>query len=105
MNINLTILGHIIQIIGCFCSLWVYIDASKHKIGRTSEGGFFNFGAGWWGLLSFLLWVVIFPLYLIQRKKLITLAKEHPIESKARIIKIIIFIIIFFPLSILKLFN
>lgn len=49
MNINLTILGQIIQIIGCFCSLWVYIDASRHKIGRIPEGGFFNIGAGWWG--------------------------------------------------------
>lgn len=105
MNINLTILGQIIQIIGCFCSLWVYIDASRHKIGRIPEGSFFNIGAGWWGLLSFLIWIIVFPLYIIQRKKLIAIAKIHPIESKARIIKSIIFIVVFFPYPVLKLFN
>jgi len=94
MNINLTFLAQIIQIIGCLCSLWVYIDASGHKIGRTPQGGLFNIGAGWWGVLSFLLWIVIFPLYLIKRKKLIALAKTYPIEPKARKFKIIIFVLI-----------
>nr|UEJ84718.1 hypothetical protein [SPHINX/BMMF group 1 DNA sequence] len=94
MNINLTFLAQIIQIIGCLCSLWVYIDASGHKIGRTPQGGLSNIGAGWWGVLSFLLWIVIFPLYLIKRKKLIALAKTYPIEPKARKFKIIIFVLI-----------
>ena len=94
MNINLTFLAQIIQIIGCLCSLWVYIDASGDKIGRTPQGGLFNIGAGWWGVLSFLLWIVIFPLYLIKRKKLIALAKTYPIEPKARKFKIIIFVLI-----------
>ena len=94
MNINLTILGQILQIIGCLCSLWIYIDASRHKIGKTPKGGFLNMGAGWWGVLSFLIWIIIFPLYLIKREKLIALSKNYPVEPKARKIKISIFVLI-----------
>ena len=94
MNINLTILGQILQIIGCLCSLWIYIDASRHKIGRTPQGGFLNMSAGWWGVLSFLIWIIIFPLYLIKREKLIALSQKYPVEPKARKIKISIFVLI-----------
>ena len=104
MNINLTFLAQIIQIIGFLCPLWVYIDASGHKIGRTPQGGFFNIGAGWWGVLSFLVWIVVLPLYLIKRKKLIAIAKTYPIEPKARKIKIFIFVLICFLPIFLKLF-
>ncbi|MEB3752976.1 hypothetical protein I2F62_01240 [Acinetobacter sp. MD2(2019)] len=94
MNINLTILAQILKIIGCLCSIWVYIDASGHKIGKTPQGGFFNLAAGWWGTLSLLIWFITFPLYLSKRKKLMGLAKKHPVESKARMLKISIFIFI-----------
>ena len=78
----------ILQIIGCLCSLWIYIDASGHKIGRTPQGGFLNMGAGWWGVLSFLIWIIIFPLYLIKREKLIALSKnsESPVKPTVKLL-------------------
>ncbi|MGE8541954.1 MAG: hypothetical protein ACN6NX_11655 [Acinetobacter sp.] len=91
MNINLTVLGHILYIIGCLCSIWVYIDASGHKIGNTPEGGYLSISAAWWAILSFILWIVVFPIYLIKRQKLIDLAKQYPVEPKARNLKIGLF--------------
>ena len=78
-------------IIGCLCSIWVHIDASGHKIDKTPADGFLSIGAAWWAILSFLLWIVVFPIYLIKRQKLIDLAKQHPVEPKARMLKIGLF--------------
>jgi len=85
-------LNIILSIIVTISALWVYIDASKNKIGNSPQGGLLNVGgAGWWGVLCLLLWVVIFPLYLIKRSKLIAFAKANPAEPKNRNIKIGIF--------------
>lgn len=75
-------------------ALWVYVDASKHKIGRTGSGGFFDIGAGAWGAVVLLLWIVGFPAYLIKRNKLIEKAKQQPVEPTARGFKIAIFVVI-----------
>lgn len=85
-------LNIILSIIVTISALWVYIDASKNKIGNSPQGGLLNVGgAGWWGVLCLLLWVVIFPLYLIKRSKLIAFAKANPAEPKNRNIKIGVF--------------
>ena len=79
----------ILPIIVALSSLWVYVDASKNKIGNSPNGGLLNIGgAGWWGVLCLLLWIVAFPLYLVKRNKLITYAKEHPAEPTNRKFKI-----------------
>ena len=40
----------ILPIIVTLSSLWVYVDASKNKIGNSPNGGLLNIGgAGWWG--------------------------------------------------------
>ena len=72
--------------------LWLYIDASDHKIGKTPEKGFCNLSAGWWVVACFGLWIVAFPCYLIQRQNLIEKAKQYPVEYKNKEIKIFLII-------------
>ena len=85
----------ILPIIVTLSSLWVYVDASKNKIGNSPNGGLLNIGgAGWWGVLCLLLWIIAFPLYLMKRNKLIALAKAHPSEPTNRNLKIGVFSII-----------
>lgn len=70
-----------LAIIGC--SWWVYFDASSHKVGSYQDE--LNRVKGWsstsWGIGSFVLFIIIFPLYLIRRKALLKIAKEHPVDS------------------------
>ncbi len=75
--------------------IWVYLDATKHKIGKV-EGisGLTNNSAGVWGIVTLGLWIVTFPLYLIKRKALIERAQEHPVEVKGRAAKATVFAII-----------
>lgn len=85
-------LNIILPIIVSISALWVYIDASKNKIGNSAQGGLLNVGgAGWWGVLCLLLWIIVFPLYLIKRSKLIAFAQECPVEPVNRNLKIGIF--------------
>lgn len=61
-------------------ALWVYWDASGHKVGAIeAQGG--GFSAGNWGVAVLLIWVVAFPMYLIQRGKLVRAALEAPVDS------------------------
>jgi len=61
------------------CMLFVYIDATRNKIGKNPEiKRFTNMSAGMWTTGTGLLWIIVFPLYLINRKKLIDLAAENP---------------------------
>jgi len=67
-------------------SIWVYLDATKHKIGKVSGAkGMFNMSAGAWAVVTLLLWIVGFPAYLIKRSNLIQGANENPIEVSGRI--------------------
>jgi len=66
-------------------AIWVYLDATKNKIGKVKEaGGMFNMSAGAWSVVTLLLWIIGFPAYLIKRGALIERAKENPIEVKGR---------------------
>lgn len=61
------------------CMIFVYWDATRNNIGKIpGEKGFTNSSAGMWAVGTGILWIVIFPLYLINRKKLIEKAKENP---------------------------
>lgn len=72
-----------------FSAVWVYLDASKHRIGVTpdNDSKFFNLSAGGWGVATLLLWIVTFPAYLIQRDTLLELAKSYPVDSPKRLAK------------------
>ena len=61
------------------CILFVYVDATKNKIGKIPDNKrFTNMSAGMWATGTALLWILVFPLYLINRKKLINIAAEQP---------------------------
>lgn len=76
-------------------AVWVYLDATKNKIGKIPDGkGMFNMSAGAWGVVTLLLWIIGFPAYLIKRGDLIEKAKENPIDVKGRSGKAVAFSII-----------
>ena len=69
-------------------AVWVYLDASARKIGkREGSTGFLNISAGAWGSIMLVLWIVSFPIYLMNRKSLTETAKKTPVESSRRPIK------------------
>jgi len=70
-------------------AIWVYLDATKNKIGKVKgSGGMFNMSAGAWSVVTLFLWVIGFPAYLIKRGSLIEKAKETPVEVTGRTGKI-----------------
>jgi len=59
----------------------VYYDASKYKIGSIPDvTGFTNADAGVWATTTLVLWIISFPIYLLNRSQLIEKAKFHPKE-------------------------
>jgi hypothetical protein len=72
--------------------VWVYLDASGHKIGRIEGvGGFLNLSAGAWGTVTGFLWIIGLPAYLIKRSALIETARTNPVEPKGRVFKAFVF--------------
>lgn len=69
-------------------AIWVYLDATKHKIGKIiGKKSLFNMAAGAWAIVTMMLWVIGFPSYLIKRNALKKLAQTNPIETNNRTIK------------------
>lgn len=97
-------INNIIYLLVIWSVLFVYVDATHNKIGKIpGKKGLLNNSAGVWSIGTLLLWIVVFPLYLINRKKLIEGAKENPQEIPGKRKKIVIaFISVVFALV---LFN
>ena len=94
--------GTIVILIVAITSIWIYLDATKNKIGKIeNEKSMFNISAGEWAAGSLLLWIVVFPAYLIKRKSLVEKAKEFPVEAKGRGLKTILLASIVFGIIIL----
>lgn len=75
-----------------FTPLWVYLDATKNKIGQvigSDETKNINFSAGGWAISILALWIIAFPVYLMQRRKLIEKAQKYPVTVENRIAKAI----------------
>jgi hypothetical protein len=51
---------------------WVYVDAKAIGVRKGLIDGMFNIGAGAWCAATLLLWIVVFPAYLIKRGALKT---------------------------------
>lgn len=65
--------------------VWVYVDATRHKIGKIpNEKGLLNISAGAWAVCMMFFWVIVFPVYLINRTSLVENARHHPIEVSWR---------------------
>jgi|TARA_B110000908_G_C10074340_1_gene366562 hypothetical protein len=78
-------LNSIIIAVVAVSAVWVYLDATKNKIGKIPDGkGMFNMSAGAWGAVTLGLWIIGFPAYLINRGDLIEKTKENPIVVKGR---------------------
>lgn len=80
---------YMIALVISISSAWVYLDASKHKIGKIP--GEQGQSAGLWWLACIGLWVYFFPAYLLKRAQLIERARKCPQESTHRIFKAIVF--------------
>lgn len=66
-------------------SAWTYLDASGHRVGRVEgDASFANMSAGAWGFCVLGFWIVGFPAYLFNRRRLIERARKHPRESSYR---------------------
>ena len=66
-------------------AIGIYIDATANKIGKIpGRRSMINNSAGMWAVGTILLWIVVFPLYLFKRGKLIELAKETPVPANNR---------------------
>lgn len=51
-------------------SIWVYADAKNLGVHKGAlGGGFVDAGAGQWAVVTLLLWIVGFPLYLATRPR------------------------------------
>jgi hypothetical protein len=77
--------GIMLAVLAVGCAIWVYLDATKHKIGKNKEtGGFWNMSAGGWAAATLILWIVGFPAYLVKRGSLLKLGQQHPVEVRNR---------------------
>src|SRR5947208_8333497 len=76
-------------------ALWVYWDATGHKIGKIpGAGGVLNMSAGAWAVVTLFLWIIGFPIYLMKRSTLIEKAKSQPVEVKGRVVKLVVLAVI-----------
>lgn len=88
---SLPISWEILPALTPLAAVWVYWDATRHKIGRVRQGaGALNMSAGIWSITAIFLWFVMLPLYLIKRKSLIALASAHPVEVRGRWITLVL---------------
>lgn len=79
----------LMEVIVAVSTVWVYLDATKRKIGKIpGTKGVFNMSAGAWAVSTMLLWIVSFPSYLIKRKDLIAAAQINPVEVSWRPVKV-----------------
>jgi len=63
-------------------AIFVYWDATGHKIGKIQGvSSVSNSSAFGWAIGTILLWIIVFPMYLIKRKVLIEKAKENPVPK------------------------
>lgn len=74
-------INNIIYLLVIWSVLFVYVDATHNKIGKIpGKKGMLNNSAGVWSIGTLLLWIVVFPLYLINRKILMEKAQNSPQE-------------------------
>lgn len=57
-------------------SLWVLIDAKKIGFKSGQLKGLFGMGPWGWFFGCLFLWILVFPIYLIKRKKLKEISKS-----------------------------
>jgi len=83
-------MGTLIYLIIIASAAFVYWDATKNRIGKTSDAKILSNSPVWlWALGVLLIWIVAFPLYLVKRKELIQKALENPVEVPMKQMKLV----------------
>lgn len=84
-------MGTLIYFIIIASAAFVYWDATKNRIGKTSDAKTLSNSPAWlWALGVLLIWIVAFPLYLVKRKELIQKARENPVKVPMKQKKIVL---------------
>ncbi len=60
----------IVVLVVVVSSVWVFMDARAIGAGKDNSTGFLSMGPTGWAFSCLLLWIVSFPLYLMQRSKI-----------------------------------
>jgi len=63
-------------------SIWVLIDALVLGIKKTDEKSMMNMGAISWFICSLLLWIIVFPLYLVKRQQHLTASRKRAVGNR-----------------------
>jgi len=106
----------LIKIIGVsvilISAIFVYIDTKRNNLDHLSgQKGFFNLSTPVWTLAVLWIWFIAFPLYLLQRRKLITKAMNLPVElnqadsAKRSYPQLFIFGLMWFLFVLSNIFN
>lgn len=74
-------------------ALIIYWDASRHGVGRSGEGGFFNMSAGAWGACALLASWLMLALYGSKRQALLAKARSAPAVSSNRVVKMALLLV------------
>lgn len=63
-------------------SIWVLIDALVLGIKKTNEKSMMNMGAASWFICSLLLWIIVFPLYLVKRQQHLAASRNRAVGNR-----------------------
>ena len=67
----MTIVNWIIVVVVLGSSTWAAIDAKRNRIPTFGDKYEFNTGALAWFLGCLILWIIVFPVYLFKRQKVL----------------------------------
>lgn len=84
----------LIDLVIYICASWVFFDATKNRIGgyKTELGNHTGVSPFVWAIGT--LFIIPFVVYLFRRNKLITYAKENPVDTDMSKYGILLFIVI-----------
>lgn len=85
-------------------AFWVYFDATRYKIGKIpEEKRLTNMSAGSWAIVTLLLWIVAFPIYIFKHSKLVEKAKNYPKSTskgkRITVLTLLGFLVFFFLMA------
>ena len=79
---SITNLNEYVWIVVIVSAIWVYMDARELGAGTYDLGGWADAQPWRWAVSVLLLWLIMFPLYLLTRPKLVVAASPPPPEER-----------------------
>lgn len=78
-------LSLIVAAVSVVAGFWIYLDATKHHIGKDpTVRSFWGLSAGGWATWGLCFWPLGVPVYLIRRPSLLERAKKHPVDPSSK---------------------